>query len=89
MLNIFEHALGYFIIHNFYKLSITFKQVDVYLNEPIKVDKLIKLVNQSNYQGKDTLGIEALKITTVIVPERKQNKLVIRSVDINDQGKND
>ena len=26
---------------------ITFQQVDIYLNEPIKTDKLIKLANQS------------------------------------------
>ena len=32
--------------HN-YKPLITFQQVDIYLNEPIKIDKLIKLANQS------------------------------------------
>ena len=29
-----------------YKLLITFQQVDVYLNEPIKIDEQIKLANQ-------------------------------------------
>ena len=48
MWNIFEHALRYFIIDNNYKLLITFQQVDVYLNEPIKIHELIKLANQSN-----------------------------------------
>ena len=48
MWNIFEHALRYFIIDNNYKLLITFQQVDVYLNQPIKIQELIKLVNQSN-----------------------------------------
>ena len=49
MWNIFQHALKYFmfIIDNNYKLLITFQQVDVYLNEPIKVHELIKLANQS------------------------------------------
>ena len=36
----------YVIIDNNYKLLI-FQQVDVYLNEPIKIDELIKLANQS------------------------------------------
>ena len=49
MLNIFEHALRYFIIdNNNNKLLITFQQVDVCLNEPIKIHKLIKSTNQSN-----------------------------------------
>ena len=42
MWNIFEHALRYFIIDNNYKLLITFQQVDVYLNEAIKIHELIK-----------------------------------------------
>ena len=48
MWNIFEHALRYFIIDNNHKLLITFQQVDVYLNESIKIHELIKLANQSN-----------------------------------------
>ena len=48
MWNIFEHALGYFVIDNNCKLLITFQQVDVYLHEPIKIHELIKLANQSN-----------------------------------------
>ena len=48
MWNIFEHALRYFVIDNNCKLLITFQQVDVYLNEPIKIHELIKLANQSN-----------------------------------------
>ena len=44
----YENALRYFIIDNSYKLLITFQQLDVYLNEPIKIHELIKLVNQSN-----------------------------------------
>ena len=51
MWNIFEHVLRYFLrylIDNNYKLLITFQRVDVYLNEPIEIDKLIKLANQSN-----------------------------------------
>ena len=35
------------IIDNNYKLLIIFQRVDVYLNEPIKTDELIKLANQS------------------------------------------
>ena len=48
MWNIFEHAWRYFITDNNYKQLIEFQQVDVYLNEPIKIHKLIKLANQSN-----------------------------------------
>ena len=48
MWNIFEHALRYFIIDNNYKLLLTFQEADVYLNEPIKIHKLIELANQSN-----------------------------------------
>ena len=32
----------YIIIDNNYKLLIIFQQVDLYLHEPIKIDKLIK-----------------------------------------------
>ena len=48
MWNIFEHAFRYFIIGNKYTLLVTFQQVDVYLNEPIKIHELIKLANKSN-----------------------------------------
>ena len=48
MWNIFEHALRNFIIDNNYKLLITFQQVDIYFNEPIKINELIKLASQSN-----------------------------------------
>ena len=48
MWNIFEHALRYFIIDNDYKLLITFQQVYVYLNEPMKIHELIKLANQTD-----------------------------------------
>ena len=48
MWNIFEHALRYLIIDNNYKLFITFQQVDIYLNEPMKIHELSKLANQSN-----------------------------------------
>ena len=48
MWNIFEHVLRYFLIYNNYKLLTTFQRVDVYLNEPIETDELIKLANQSN-----------------------------------------
>ena len=48
MRNIFEHALRDFIINNSYNLLITFQQVDVYLNEPVKIHELIKVANQSN-----------------------------------------
>ena len=48
MWNIFEHGLRYFIIDINYKLLIAFQQVDVYLNEPIKIQELSKLANQSN-----------------------------------------
>ena len=48
MRNIFEHALRDFVIDNNYKLLITFLQVDIYLNEPIKIYELIKSANQSN-----------------------------------------
>ena len=59
MWNIFEHAFRYFITDNNYKLLITFQQVDVYLNKPIKIHELVKLANQSNEQLKGTLVIEA------------------------------
>ena len=48
MRNIFKHALRDFVIDNNYKLLITFLQVDVYLNEPIKIYELIKSASQSN-----------------------------------------
>ena len=44
---IFGHALRYFITDNNYKLLMTFQQVNVYLNEPIKIHELIKLANQA------------------------------------------
>ena len=44
--NIFEYVLRVIIVNN-YKLLIIFPQSDVYLNEPIKIDKLIKLANHS------------------------------------------
>ena len=34
------------LIDNIYKPLIMFQQVDVYLDEPIKIDELIKLANQ-------------------------------------------
>ena len=46
--NISEHASRSFIIDHNYRLLITFQQVDVYLNEPVKIHELIKLANQSN-----------------------------------------
>ena len=52
MWNISEHFLSYFIIDNNYKLLIKFQRADVYLNEPIEIDELIKLTNQSNYSHK-------------------------------------
>ena len=48
MWNILEYVLRYFITDNNYRLLTTFQQVDVYLNEPIKIHELIKLANQSN-----------------------------------------
>ena len=47
-----EHFWTYFegiyiIIDDNYNLLIIFQQADVYLNEPIKIDELIKLANQS------------------------------------------
>ena len=36
----------YIIIGNNYKPLIIFQQADAYLNEPIKIDELIKLANQ-------------------------------------------
>ena len=42
MWNTFEHTLRYFITDNNYKLLTTFQQVDVYLNEAIKIHELIK-----------------------------------------------
>ena len=47
MCNIFEHTWMVFIIDNNYKLLIIFQRDNVYLNEPIKIDELIKLANQS------------------------------------------
>ena len=46
--NIFEHPLRviYIIIDNNCKPLKIFQQIDVYLNEPIKIDELIKLANQ-------------------------------------------
>ena len=37
----------YILIDNNYKLLIIFQRVNVYLNEPIKIDELIELANQS------------------------------------------
>ena len=48
MWKIFEHALRDFLIDNNYKPLIAFQQVDACLNEPIKINELIKLANQSN-----------------------------------------
>ena len=67
MWNIFEYVLRYFIIDINYKLLIIFQPVDAYLNEPIEIEKLIKLANQSNKQFKGALVIEAAKITTIIL----------------------
>ena len=48
--------VGIFItIDNNYKLLIMFDRVNVYLNEPVKIDKLINLANQSIMS---TLAIE-------------------------------
>ena len=44
--NIFGHPLRVYIITDNYKPLKIFEQVDVYLNKPIKIDELIKLVNQ-------------------------------------------
>ena len=44
----FWNVLRYFIIDDNYKLLATFQRVDVYLNEQIEIDELIKLANQSN-----------------------------------------
>ena len=45
--NIFEHPLRvYVIIDNNYKPLKIFQKVDVYLNEPIKIDELVNLANQ-------------------------------------------
>ena len=59
-----------FIIDNNYKLLITFQRVDVYLNESIEKDALIKLANQSNEQVKGALVIEAVKTTTIPIFKR-------------------
>ena len=71
MWNIFEHALRYFIIDNNYKLLITFQQVDVYLNEQIKIHALIKLANHSNWQVKGALVMEAPKIKRILIKAKK------------------
>ena len=46
ILNRVKHVLRYFIIDNSYKLLITFQRADVYLNEPIEINELVKLTNQ-------------------------------------------
>ena len=46
MWNIFEHGLRNFIVDNNYKLLLTFQQVAIYLNEPIKIHELIKVASQ-------------------------------------------
>ena len=45
----------------------TFQRVDVYLNEPIEIDELIKLANQSNQQVKSALVIRAAKTTIILI----------------------
>ena len=65
MRNIFEHVIRYFLIDNNYKLLITFQRL---FNEPIEIDKLIKLANQSN----GALVIEAAKITIILIFENKK-----------------
>ena len=49
----------------------TFQQVDVYLNEPIKTHELIKLANQSNENVKNALVIEPPKIKTILIRAKK------------------
>ena len=47
----------HYIIDNNYKLLIIFQRVDVYLNEPIKTDVLIKLADLSiQYCTRDRNG---------------------------------
>ena len=83
MWNIFKLVLRYFIIDNNDKLLITFQQVDVYLNGPIKIHELIKLANQSNNsikQLKGVLVIEAATITTIL--KKAKTKLIVPSIKI-------
>ena len=56
-------------------------------NEPIEIDELIELSNQSNKQVKDGLVVEAAKITITLILKRK-NKLAVRSMAIKKEVKN-
>ena len=86
MQNIFKHVFKHFMIDNNYKLLIIFLRVNIFLNEPIEIHKLIKLTNQSNQQVKGALLIEAAKITTTLI--KAKNNLVVRGIEIKEQPKN-
>ena len=68
-----------------YKLLIIFEQVDVYLNEPIKMDEQIKLANQLiQMRTRDRNG----KDNDSSCFWKQKNKLVIRSIEIKKGKKN-
>ena len=50
----------------------------------MKIDELIKLANQSNWQVKGALVTEAAKTTIIHI----KNKLVVRSIEIKEEAKN-
>ena len=67
-------------------IATTFLRVNIFLNEPIEIHKLIKLTNQSNQQVKGALLIEAAKIITTLI--KAKNNLVVRGIEIKEQPKN-
>ena len=86
MWNIFEHVLRNFIIRNNNKLLITIQRVDVYLMNQSKlitnqISQSIKLVSQRHNRdksGKDSNNSYFWK---------QKNKLVIRSIAIQEEAK--
>ena len=50
----------------------------------MKTDELIELANQSNWQVKGALVVEAAKTTTIHI----KNKLVVRSIETKEEAKN-
>ena len=86
MWNIFEHVLRNFIIRNNNKLLITIQRVDVYLMNQSKlitnqISQSIKLVSQRH--NRDKSG----KDSNNSYFRKQKNKLVIRSIAIQEEAK--
>ena len=81
MSDIFEHVVRYSIINNNSTASWCL------FNEPIDIDELIKLANQSNQQVKGALVIDAAKIAIILFLKTKM-KLVVWSIAVKDEARN-